>query len=543
MHFVSLKYLLFFIAVVSVFFAIPQRFRWMFLLATSYFFYMTWDPKYALLLLTTTTIVYGTGLLMQDRPQNQKKTLAAFSLVANLGVLFAFKYYNFFNNSIKDLFGLFGTTYDVPAMTLLMPVGISFYTFQALSYTIDVYRGTRKAERNFGMFALYVSFFPVILSGPIERSTTLLPQFYEKTEFNYDRVVNGLLLMAWGFFQKLVIADRLNAYTSLVYGSIGVSYGEFGALKGLPLLAAAYLYPIQIFCDFSGYTDIAIGTAQVMGYKLLPNFRRPFLSVSIGELWRRWHMSLISWIRDYLYIPLGGSRVSRLRWYFNLVFVFTMSGLWHGAQWTFVTWGAMNGAMIAVSRRTQTIRERVRDAIFGAMGAVPAGAFFALCAAMALIAALGGRAGIAGIGGRAAAGAGVLLFLALGIMKKRGAPYLAFILKLKRFWLMFATFNLFAFGGVFFRAKSMSDAWYILTHFLGTNVLHLFIAVKPLDFLIMLLLIVFLLVIHNIQEKRGSIRAIIRSKPFPVRWAFYYLLVMSIFAGMRQTGGFEYFRF
>jgi len=543
MFFISIKYILFFITVVAIFFALPQRFRWMFLLGASYFFYMSWDPKYALLLVTTTTIVYGTGLMMDGRPQGRKKMLAVFSLVANLSILFAFKYYNFFNNSLRDLFEILGMSYSVPSFTLLMPVGISFYTFQALSYTIDVYRGTRPAERNFGKFALYVSFFPVILSGPIERSTTLLPQFYEKTEFNYDRVVSGLLLMAWGFFQKLVIADRLGVYVNLVYGSIGVTYGEFGALKGLPLLVATYFYLFQIFCDFSGYTDIAIGTALVMGYRLLPNFRRPFLAVSIRELWRRWHISLISWIRDYLYIPLGGSRVSQARWYFNIIFVFTMSGLWHGSQWTFVTWGAMNGLMIAVSRNTQNIRDRAREALFGAMAAIPAGALFSIGAALALVAAAGNRAGIAGTGGRVAAGAGFLCFLALGIMKMRGTPYQAFLGKMKRFWMMFATFNLFALGAVFFRAKSMSDAWYILTHFPGTNVLHLFIPTKPLDFMISLMLILFLLIVHNIQEHRGSVRAIIRSKPLPVRWLIYYLMVMSIFAGMRQTGGFEYFRF
>ena len=254
-------------------------------------------------------------------------------------------------------------------------------------------------------------------------------------------------------------------------------------------------------------------------------------------------MSLISWFRDYLYIPLGGNRVPKWRHHFNILMVFTLSGLWHGAQWTFVTWGALNGVMIAVGRVTQKKRDWAREKIFGAMAALPAVLFFVICAVFVFIAALGGRAGIAGIGGRVAAGAGVLCFLALGLMKMRGAPYQTFLEKLKRFWLMFATFNLFAFGGVFFRAKSMSDAWYILTHFAGTNVLHLFLPVKPLDFMIMLLLILFLFVIHNIQEKRGSIRAIIRSKPLPVRWALYYLLIMSIFAGMRQTGGFEYFRF
>src|SRR4030042_5067910 len=234
MIFTSIEYLLFFVAVVFAVFAIPHRFRWMFLLAVSYFYYMTLDPRYAILILTTTIIVYGTALVMHNRSVRVKKLCVAFSVISNLSILFMFKYYNFFNNSLRDLFNALGMGYHVPQLSLLLPIGISFYTFQALSYTIDVYRGTREPVSNFGMFALFVTFFPVILSGPIECSSTLIPQFYKKAEFSYGRVTAGLKLMAWGFFQKLVIADRLNVYVSMVYGQPQL-------FKGLPLMAATQL--------------------------------------------------------------------------------------------------------------------------------------------------------------------------------------------------------------------------------------------------------------------------------------------------------------
>ncbi|TFH43699.1 MAG: MBOAT family protein, partial [Chrysiogenales bacterium] len=386
MSLISFQYVVFFTLVVALFFAFPQRFRWAFLLTASYFFYMWWDPKYALLLLSTTIIVYATGILMHDKSQRIKKLCVALSVISNLGILFVFKYFNFFNNSVRDLFAAMGMEYSVPELNFLLPVGISFYTFQALSYTMDLYRGSRKPEYHFGMFALYVSFFPTILAGPIERSTRLLPQLYRKVEFNYDRVVNGLVLMAWGFFQKLVIADRLAQYVNMVYANPQL-------LDGLPLLLATYFFAIQVYCDFSGYTDIAIGTAQVMGYELMPNFRRPFFASSIGDLWRRWHISLISWLRDYLYIPLGGNRVGRFRWYLNVLIVFTVSGLWHGAQWTFVIWGSLNGVLIVLSQVTERVRTAIRNAVFGFIGKVPVAAYILLCALLGLVAFAGGSIG------------------------------------------------------------------------------------------------------------------------------------------------------
>jgi alginate O-acetyltransferase complex protein AlgI len=536
MFFTSLDFLLFFIVAVGVFYALPHRFRWMFLLVASYFYYMWLDPRYGILIGTMTIVVYTTTFAMHGKRQSVKKLLVAVSLVFCLSILFILKYYNFFNNSLRDLFALLGIAYSAPVFSLLMPIGISFYTFQALSYTIDIYRGTRAPEKNFGIFALYVSFFPVLLSGPIERSTTLLPQFYKKVEFDYDRVTNGLKLMAWGFFQKLVIADRLSVYVSMVYGQPQL-------LHGLPLLVATYFFGVQAYCDFAGYTDIAIGTAQVMGYDLLPNFRRPFFSQSISEYWRRWHMTLISWFRDYLYIPLGGNRVSTFRWYLNIMIVFTLSGLWHGAQWTFVSWGAMNGVFIIVSRLTQTSRDWLREHIFGSLAKIPAAVYFSLSAAPIAFGALGGMAGVAGTGTRIAAVAGGLVLSVLGILKIKSDTFMRFLDGAKKFWMIFVTFHLFIFGAIFFRAKSLTDAWYVLTHIPGTNFSEIKLIFKIDEMLWMVGLIIFLFIVQFVQEKRGSIRAILGKKPLLIRWTLYYLFVMLIFLGMYKTAQFIYFQF
>jgi D-alanyl-lipoteichoic acid acyltransferase DltB (MBOAT superfamily) len=538
MLFNSYQFAIFFIVVVGAFFVMPQRFRWLFLLVASYFYYMCWDPKYSLLILTTTIIVYGTALLMQGRSTSVKKMCVALSVVSNLSILFMFKYFNFFNNSLKDLFDAIGLPYGVPALSLLLPVGISFYTFQALSYTIDVYRGTRQPERHFGIFALYVSFFPVLLSGPIERSTTLLPQFYEEKKFDYGRVTDGMKLMAWGFFQKFVIADRLGQYVNVVYN-------DPQSFQGLPLLLGTYFFVVQVYCDFSGYTDIAIGSAQIMGFRLTPNFRRPYFASSLGELWRRWHISLISWFRDYLYIPLGGNRVSTWRRYLNMIIVFTLSGLWHGAQWTFVTWGSMNGVMLIISRMTQRGRDWLRDTVFGGIARIPAAAYFTLAAALAALALLGGTSGVArGAATTVAAGVAGILFLTLGVIRTRDALYASLINSIKKLWMVFITFHLFVLGAVFFRSKSIADAWYILTHFPGTNVGALKLNFDFIQMTLMVLVVAVLNVIHLIQERRGSIRSLIRTQPAWLRWVLYVCLCTGILMlGVRGSQQFIYFRF
>ncbi len=535
MSLVSFEYLIFFVIVVALFFAVPQRFRWIYLLVASYLFYMWWDPKYAILIMTTTVTVYGTALLMHNRPVKIKKLCVALSVAVNLGILFMFKYFAFFNNSIRDLMAFFGQTYTPPVLHLLFPVGLSFYTFQALSYTVDVYRGSREPEKHFGMFALYVSFFPTLLSGPIERSTRLLPQLYRKVEFNYDRVVSGLILMGWGFFQKLVIADRLAQY-------VGMIYNQPQYFKGLPVLMAIYFQGIQVYCDFSGYTDIAIGTALVMGYELMPNFKRPFLATSIGDLWRRWHISLISWFKDYLYIPLGGNQGGKFRWHLNTVIVFTLSGLWHGALWPLVVWGALNGVFIVISRVSSRIRAAVRETAFGAMAKVHPAVYFTLAAIAVAVTVFGKPIGL-GLGGRIGTGFVALLVLPVAILSTRKDRFPRFLEGVKSALMIVITYHLFVFGGIFFRVKSMSDGWYMLTHFWGTNFVQLPLFFGLDEFILMLLLVLFICVVNYIQEKRGSIREMIRTKPWPVRWALYYLLAMSILVGMQKTSQFVYFQF
>jgi alginate O-acetyltransferase complex protein AlgI len=350
MFFNSLEFVIFFPLVVFAYFALPYKWRWSLLLLASYYFYMCWRPEYIILIIASTLIDYFAGLRMGQVNKKKRKKYLILSLCTNLGLLFAFKYFNFFNNSLQATFNQFNLFYNVPAFSVLLPVGISFYTFQTLSYSIDVYRGDREPERHLGIFALYVAFFPQLVAGPIERSTHLLPQFYEKHNVDYVRITNGLKLMTWGFFKKLVIADRLAIYVNQVYNAPGDFHGAH-------IWIATYFFAIQIFCDFSGYSDIAIGAAEIMGYRFMKNFRRPYLAQSIAEFWKRWHISLSTWFRDYLYIPLGGNRVGKWRWYYNLFVVFMVSGLWHGANWTFVVWGALHGLYLVFAIVTQSHRE------------------------------------------------------------------------------------------------------------------------------------------------------------------------------------------
>ncbi|HHG83618.1 MAG TPA: MBOAT family protein, partial [Bacteroidetes bacterium] len=284
--------------------------------------------------------------------QRKRKLLLYFSLSLNLGLLFTFKYFDFFSGSVNAMFELANMAYMIPMLDVVLPVGISFYTFQTLSYTIDVYKGDIEPEKHFGIFALFVSFWPQLVAGPIERSSRLLPQFHKHHDFDYDRAVWALNRIAYGFFKKVVVADRLSIYVNEVYG-------DLDNYPTLPILLASFFFAFQIYCDFSGYTDIAIGCAALMGFTLMENFDRPYLSRSISEFWRRWHISLSSWFRDYVYIPMGGSRVVKWRWYYNLFITFLVSGLWHGAAWTFVVWGALHGIYLVIGVVSAPIRLRL----------------------------------------------------------------------------------------------------------------------------------------------------------------------------------------
>jgi alginate O-acetyltransferase complex protein AlgI len=328
------------------------RYRWALLLAASYVFYASAGPEYLLWIAASTLIGYVVGIQMAKTTVRPIRSgLLAFGIVSNLGLLFAAKYLNFANDSLRAVLSAFNVSYNVPVVKMVLPVGISFYTFQTIGYAIDVHRGKIEPERHLGYYALFVSFFPKLVAGPIERAGHLLPQFRTHRGFDASRVVSGLRLALWGMFKKVVIADRLAVYVDGVYG-------RPADYTGLPILVAILFFAIQIYCDFSGYSDIAIGVARVMGYDLTPNFMQPYFATSIAEFWRRWHMSLSGWFRDYVYIPLGGNRVPKWRWYVNLMIVFVASGLWHGASWTFVLWGGLHGLYYLVEIWAKRIVDR-----------------------------------------------------------------------------------------------------------------------------------------------------------------------------------------
>jgi D-alanyl-lipoteichoic acid acyltransferase DltB (MBOAT superfamily) len=489
MLFNSLEYLIFFPIVVAAYFALPHRFRWFLLLGASYYFYMCWKPEYVILIVVSTLVDYWAARRMgrQDSSRGRRKYLIL-SLVANLGLLFSFKYFNFFNESIRAWCDSANIFYGVPAFDVLLPVGISFYTFQTLSYTIDVYRGKRDPERHLGVFAVYVSFFPQLVAGPIERSTRLLPQFFEKQTFEYQRAVDGLRLMLWGFFKKIVIADRLAVYVNQVYNNPE----DF---SGPTLLLATYFFAFQIYCDFSGYSEIAIGSARVMGYELMENFRRPYFAKSISEFWRRWHISLSTWFRDYLYFSLGGNRVMRWRWYYNLIVVFVLSGLWHGANWTFLVWGGLHGGYMILSHVSQRLRTRL--SAWSRLDRHPT---------------------------------------------------------LQKWFRVTVTFHLVLLAWVFFRANSLGDALTVLWNIVTMDLKHLAYRLTTgfyandlargwFDLGLAAGLITLLLVIE-LYQRRPDRSTVLAARPAWFRWAVYYAALMGIILfGVYEHAAFIYFQF
>lgn len=340
MLFNSIKYVCFLPVVLLIYFLIPakaNKYRNLFLLIASYFFYMCWIPQYAILIFISTISTYITSLMLDKfEKKNYRMLCLIINLILNFGILFTFKYYNFFVDNLNLIFNNLGLKLSISNNSLLLPVGISFYTFQAVGYSIDVYRRNIKAEKNFINYALFVSFFVQLVAGPIERANNLLPQFREVHKFNYSNAVKGMRMILIGMFKKVVIADTVAIFVNAVFNNVQ-------AYTGLTLLMAIFLFSIQIYCDFSGYSDIAVGSAKMLGFRLMENFHAPYFSTSIGEFWNRWHISLNNWFKDYLYIPLGGSRKGFLRKCINLFIVFLLSGLWHGASWTFVIWGVLNG--------------------------------------------------------------------------------------------------------------------------------------------------------------------------------------------------------
>ncbi|MCF7560789.1 MBOAT family protein [Sabulilitoribacter multivorans] len=359
MLFNSFEFLLFFPIVIFGFYLLPHKYRWLWLLLGSYYFYLAHELELVILLFISTCVDYFCGLKIPSASKAHKKLYLLISIFVNLGILFAFKYLSFFTTSLQGVFAFFGV--DIPKSEnlgsysfdqILIPVGISFYTFQTLSYTIDIYRGKIKPEKHFGVFALYVSFFPQLVAGPIERASRLIPQLKKKVNINISNIKKGLIMMAWGFFLKVVIADRIGIY-------VDAAFIDPERNHGLPLYIAALFFAGQIYYDFSAYTSIAIGAAKIMGVDLIQNFDRPFFATTVASFWKRWHISLMDWLKDYLFIPLGGSKGSKLKTVRNVFILFVAVGLWHGANWTFIIWGALNAVILILEFVTTPLRRRV----------------------------------------------------------------------------------------------------------------------------------------------------------------------------------------
>ena len=495
MLFNSVQFLIFFPIVTITYFLIPFRFRWLFLLAASCLFYMAFIPAYILILFVLILIDYFMAIWIEEAPGIKKKHFLIVSIFATCIALFVFKYFNFFSANCQVLAHLIRWNYPIGALQIVLPLGLSFHTFQSLAYVIEVYRGRQKAERHLGVYALYVMFYPQLVAGPIERPGNLLHQFYQKHSVNYERIVGGLKLMVWGLFKKVVIADRLAIF-------VNNAYGDPGHCLGITYVMATVFFAFQIYCDFSGYTDIAIGAAKVMGFELMKNFNRPYTSRSVAEFWRRWHISLSSWFRDYIYIPLGGNRVSNYRLYFNLFITFLLSGLWHGANWTYVIWGGLNGFYLVFAYLTRDLRSLIREKV--------------------------------------------------GLTRHQG---------LLKMWQISTTFILICLSWVFFRAKSVGEAigvlgnimWSIygcLTHigsidFYKNIKADILLKIGPdrLYFKYVIFLIVAMLILESVLGEK-SFSELCSGWRTPFRWLVYYgLFIAIIFLGVFDRSPFIYFQF
>ncbi|MFI3173622.1 MAG: MBOAT family O-acyltransferase [Bacillota bacterium] len=380
MLFNSFIFLVFFAIVSTTYFVLPQKYRWVLLLVSSYIFYMAWEPTLIILIILSTASNYILAQLIYHRKsQRKKKKLLIISLIINFGLLFIFKYSMLINETFMAIYHEIATVfftasgneperatlladnllirYPLEKYSIILPMGISFYTFQAVAYTVDVYRGVIKPVSEYGIFSLYITFFPQLVAGPIERSKNLMPQFFKEHHFDKERVLYGLKIMVYGFFKKIVIADRLAIVVDTVYNNPR----EY---SGMYLIVATLCFTVQLYCDFSGYSDIAIGSAKVLGFELRENFRNPYFSKSIREFWKRWHISLSSWFTDYVYIPLGGNRCSENRHFFNLLATFLLSGLWHGANWTFLLWGGLHGIYLIIEILSARFRYDLRRTLY-----------------------------------------------------------------------------------------------------------------------------------------------------------------------------------
>ncbi|MCP4157844.1 MAG: MBOAT family protein, partial [bacterium] len=475
MPFISINYLFFFLAVVLLHSLTPYKYRWITLLTASYYFYYCWEPYYSIILAVSTTIDYVCALkIYKSPPKKEKRYFLLLALATNLGLLFFFKYVDFFNSSLQSTLSFFNISYTSSNLNLIAPIGISYFIFKKISYSVDVYREQVLPAKHIGKFALYISFFPQITAGPIDRAKHLLPQFDAIHQFDYSRITGGLKLIAWGMFKKVVIADRLTLLVNSVYTNPQLHNGS-------SLIAATLLFSIQIYADFSGYSDMAIGFAQILGYNLSDNFNRPYFAVSITEFWRRWHISLTTWLRDYLFLPIAYSVSRKIKtprllnikaeswcYFTGMLSTMLLCGLWHGAKWTFVLWGGFHGLLLYISFATKKIRKKWRKSI----------------------------------------------------PKK--------IVPLYKIFRILFTFLWVSFAWIFFRADSIADALYIISHLTdNSKTSSLSFINLDTDLLIALAAIAFMLLFHLFQP-HDNIRSMLNGKPLLLRWFLYILIVMSI---------------
>ncbi len=480
MLFNSVEFLFFFPFVTILFFISPHSYRWFILLVASCVFYSAFIPIYLFVLFFTILVDYIAGLYIEKSTGILKRIYLIISLVCNLGILVYFKYYNFFIGSLNELFSFINLSYNIKLISIILPIGLSFHTFQAMSYTIEVYRGNQRAERHFGYYALYVMFYPQLVAGPIERPQNILHQFHIEKFFEYPKVISGLKLMLWGLFKKVVIADRISVLTDLTYSSPH-------SHSSLALLLSIILFSFQIYCDFSGYSDIAIGCARVMGFDLMKNFNNPYSSSNISQFWSKWHISLSTWFRDYLYIPLGGNKKSSLITYRNILIVFLLSGLWHGANYTFLIWGGIHGFILIIYNAF------IRNSELNKM---------------------------------------LLRYNAYKVMSQ------------------IFTFSLVSIAWVFFRANNLSDALYILNSIpegfltLMTSIINFRISNPiPVSNSVILISITFILLMQFFEMYKSSIVKYLSGNLY-YRWIFYYLIVFTIlFFGVFEDRQFIYFQF
>lgn len=475
MLFNSLDYIVFLVAIFVGFFLLPHRFRWMWLLPMSCYFYMSWNAVYGLLILSSSIVGYASAIVIEDgKTESTRRWALAINLAVNLGILFVFKYFNFFIGSARDLATVMHIEWSIPHLELLLPVGISFYTFQILSYTVDIYRREYPAERHFGYFFLYVLFFPQLVAGPIERASTLIEQLRSEQKFSWANFYGGSQRILWGLFKKVVIADRLALYVNAVYNNPEQH-------NSTTCWIATYAFAMQIYCDFSGYSDIALGSSQLLGIKLMENFKQPYFATTIRDFWRRWHISLSTWLRDYLYIPLGGSRMGPRRTQINLLITMLLGGLWHGASWNFVIWGGLQGLFLIASHLTIDTRDRISAAI--------------------------------------------------------GIP-----VWLRDLGRMIITFHLVCLSWVFFRANTLGDAVEILGQMARVDFSKPFM--QPTVFVYGGLGVLILLLVELLQTMRGSGREVLARSNWSVRWACWYAMLFLItLMGVQGDAQFIYFQF